>query len=431
MELNKYLLGYYFDDIEKRLPGIEQSDIDKIKIELDWRIYHYGENFSNPLENRRFPIDVNILLRNIKNRLLFLKNSIRGTQKNSIISSIYFANFYTYLTSLGYSVKSPVWLPMGYAIDGDMPLWQSKNRVSALLETATFRELLGEKSLHVFKNFERELHDYFIKSDPLALILFTDQYYFSKVALEIFKKIERKSFILSHGLPGIYSKEVDNRADYLLVWGKKMRANYIKNGFEDNKIHVVGHPGYSQNGNQLPLRNSLEHILVLPKAMCWHQHTLDPIVNDRGTVIVYLLSVQRTLKKLGVNKVLLRPHPSMNINWMMKFLDPDFFIPDRGNSLSSSLSKSTLVIGPTSTVFLESLLHGVNYLIYEPQESGLDYTGVEVVPPFDGSDPEVPVAKNESDLYRFLKTHTTCERDVLSGYVEPFRKGVLEEILNR
>ncbi|MGV8878718.1 MAG: hypothetical protein ACOH2A_06770 [Sphingobacteriaceae bacterium] len=430
MELNKYLLGYYFDDIEKRLPGFGQSDIDKIKIELDWRIYHYGENFSNPLENRKTPIDISLFLRNIKNKLFFIKNSVQGIQKNGIISSVYFANFYTYLSSLGYTVKSPVWLPMGYAVDGDLSLSGLEKKVSKLLETASFRELLSEKSLKILKNFESDLSNHFIKSDPLALILYTDQYYFSKVALEIFKKIERKSFILSHGVPGIYSKEVDNRADYLLVWGNKTRANYIKNGFNENKIHVIGHPGYSKKDTRLPLRNSLENILVLPKAMYWHQHTLEPIVNDRGVGIVYLLSVQQTLKRLGVKKVLLRSHPSMNINWIMKFLDPDFFIPDMGNSLISSLNKSTLVIGPTSTVFLESIIHGVNYLIYEPQENGVDYTGVEVVPPFDGSDPEIAVAKNEADLYRLLKIHATYDADILSGYIEPFRKEVLKDILN-
>ena len=90
----------------------------------------------------------------------------------------------------------------------------------------------------------------------------TDEYFINKYHLEIFKKINKPSFIFSHGLPGIYSKNVDNKSDYLLVWGEQIKLNYIKYGFDPNKIYVVGNPKYPLFPNKIKLRNTLKDVLV-------------------------------------------------------------------------------------------------------------------------------------------------------------------------
>lgn len=428
MELNRYLISHYFNALNS---DFDKEILDKIKIELDWRIYHYGENFNNPFEGRKKPVNFKDALRDLKNKLVLLRKSSASSSiaTNTIISSIYFSNFNERLLNLGYDVKSPIWLPQGKAIDGNLSLYNSSKQITNILKYSSFSELTSEDTIKLLRKFEEDLTQFYCSTDPFAIFLFTDQYFFSKIAIDIFKTLNKKSFVLSHGLPGIYSKEVDNRSDYLLVWGDKIRNNYLKAGFDSEKVKVIGHPAYDSSSMNSSLRNSLENILVLPKAMPWHQHTFDPVVVDRGTIIVYLLSIKKVLKRIGVNKVRLRPHPSANMDWILSVLGKDFFIPDRYSDLNSSLNNSTLVIGPTSTVFLESLFSGVNYVVYEPQAEGVDLFGYQVDSPFDGTDLGVPVAKNEDDLCRLLTDKISCESNILSEYLHPFDIEVLNECL--
>lgn len=417
MELNRYLISQYFDNFNN---DFDKEILDKIKIELDWRIYHYGKNFNNPFEGRKKTVSFKASLRDLKNKLVLLGKSSVPVAKNTIISSIYFSNFNERLLNLGYDVKSPIWLPRGKAIDGNLSLYNSSKQITNILKYLSFSELTSEDTIKLLRKYEEDLTQFYYSTDPFAIFLFTDQYFFSKVAIDIFKRLGKKSFVLSHGLPGIYSKHVDSKADYLLVWGDKIRNNYLKAGFDPEKVKVIGHPTYDISSMNTSLRNSLDNILVLPKAMPWHQHTYDPVLVDRGTIIVYLLSIKKTLRRLGVNNARLRPHPSANMDWILSIIGNDFFMPDQYSDLNTSLNKSTLIIGPTSTVFLESLLTGVNYVVYEPQAEGVDLFGYKVDSPFDGTDVGIPVAKNEDDLSRIITDRISCESNIISGYLHPF-----------
>ena len=126
------------------------------------------------------------------------------------------------------------------------------------------------------------------------------------------------------------------------------------------------------------------------------------ILSDRGNLVVCLLSIQKILQQFNVKNVRLRPHPSENINWYMKFLDKDFFISQAG-SLSQSLSKTSLVIGPVSTVFFEALYYKTNYLVYEPSTDNINILNHTIEPPFDKSENRIPVAYDEVTLFKFLK----------------------------
>lgn len=427
MKVKRYILS----KIIEGMPELAKKNyLDKIKIELDWRIYHYGAHFNTPFENKLHHWTYEDLKYDLKNQIILKRNQFKSKTKKKFISSIYFGNFDQNLAKLG-EVQTPVWLPRGFVIDGNNSLYKKSKNITNLLGKASFNTLLMPQTASLLDEYESDLFNYYSETDPRAVFLFTDQYYHSKVTIEVFKKINKKSFVLSHGLPGIYSKEVDNRSDYLYVWGNKIKCNYIQAGFNAEKIFVIGHPGYMTPKKIDSLRNSFENILVLPKAMTWHQHTYEPAIADRGAIIVYLLSLQIVLQKFGVKSVRLRPHPSANVHWMLSFLDPSFFIADPYPQLSESLAHTTLAIGPTSTVFLESILNGVNYVIYEPQDDdGIDLLNYKIVPPFDGSDPEIAVAKDEYELEELLRRRYCQPNDVLSGYMSTFDENILKDSIH-
>jgi len=229
-------------------------------------------------------------------------------------------------------------------------------------------------------------------------------------------------------LPGRYNSFDDNRSDFLIVWGEKIKENYINVGVNPNKIYVSGHP-YYKTLNTLNLKFSFDDILVLNNSIDGAHHSDGIIMGDRGNSILYLFSIERELKRLGVKSVRFRPHKEENIDWYYKFINDDFFKPDV-NNFSESLKRSTLIIGPTSTVFLESIYYGVNYLVYEPSNEGKNLLNQQLVPPFDGSDSRTPVAKTEDDLKYVLKNKTKVDTSIFSDYISsPFDLSFVKNLI--
>ena len=127
--------------------------------------------------------------------------------------------------------------------------------------------------------------------------------------------------------------------------------------------------------------------------------------------------IQTVLEYFGVKNVRFRPHPSEDINWYLKYIDNDFFMPDL-QSIDKSINESTLIIGPTSTVFLESINSGVNYIVYEPKlANGLGLDGYEIISPFDGSDINVPVANDILSLKSIILKKQFVNPKMLSEYL--------------
>ncbi|MFN4152659.1 MAG: hypothetical protein ACK4IX_17080, partial [Candidatus Sericytochromatia bacterium] len=263
-----------------------------------------------------------------------------------------------------------------------------------------------------------------------ALFLAQDMNFFQKIIIKAFKENNKKSFIFLHGLPARYNNIDDNRTDYLLVWGDKIKENYINKGVDKNKIFSVGHPLY-QKYERKNLRFSLDNILVITKSLPGAPISSDEelLFQDRSRILLYLYSIQNTLSKFGVNNVRLRVHPSENINWYMKYVDKKFYTPDY-NNLKESIEKSTLLIGPMSTLLLESIYYGVNYLLYEPNYEGYSLLNEKIVEPFDGSDKNIPVAKNEDELYEILKERVLVNPDCFHDYIKtPFDIKFIKDLI--
>jgi hypothetical protein len=126
--------------------------------------------------------------------------------------------------------------------------------------------------------------------------------------------------------------------------------------------------------------------------------------------------VQAALQKSEVKGALLRCHPSENPDWYMKFCDKKFW-KISNQSLDDDLKTSTLVIGPSSSVFIEAIISGVNYYIFEPVLNTTYSFDYSPVPPFDGTDPRAPVAKSFGDLERLIKSGRRADPAIVDSYV--------------
>ena len=241
-----------------------------------------------------------------------------------------------------------------------------------------------------------------------------------KIAITVFNKIKKPSFLFLHGLPERYNNLDDNRTNYLIVWGEKIKENYVHHGVSPEKIFISGHPYYS-SFKKGDLRFSFDNILVITYALSGGQPRSNSYqLKDRGRAILYLYSIQSVLQKIGIKSVRFRPHPSESGLWYQRYIDTKFYFLDN-ESLCDSLKKTSLVIGSASTVILEAIYYGVNYILYEPVINNISLEGERLVPPFDGSDKRLPVANDEDSLLYILKNRIKIDTSIWDAYIKtPF-----------
>lgn len=424
--MEQYLIKYLKDFNENSL--IEKY-IDFFKVELDWFIYNYGENFSKTHSRQRKRIKYDIYRKTQYLSSLFKKNNTESDKIN-ILSGVLFQN-QDVLHELGVNLVSSVFQPIGFNnIIGDYKSIHLLNKKNLIIKKGVFNDLLSKELFLEFEYLQKTLLKKYNEYKFRALFVSTDQYFETKYLIDIFKQLQKPSFIFSHGLPGIYSLSVDNRSNYLMVWGDQIKQNYVNNGFNADKIFVTGSPSFSDFNIKKKLRNSLDNILIIPcSSVLWHQHEWGkPRLIDRSMIVLYLYKVQKVLSKMGVKQARFRPHPSISSDWVYGFLDQDFYKIDK-DSLKKSLSKATVVIGATSTVFLQALTEGVNYIVFEPNENGENLIRSKLVPPFDGSDSFVQIANNENDLFMMIKDHYQTNSLIIEKYIAPFNPKILKNLI--
>ncbi|MGD1003092.1 MAG: hypothetical protein ABR884_00760 [Minisyncoccia bacterium] len=417
-------------DYLKKNTEIDKSKLDLLKSELDRRIYFYGEHFKYPKERSGWGKSMKSRAKDLSKDIyagFFLSKGGKKTNKKNILSNAYFS-VNDELAKQNFNVLRPMHkpLPGEYSIAGNLGVYKNFLKINHYIRESDFKYLISEEFFAQLDSFIDQLTDYYRSMNMTSLIVYNDTLFFDLINIEIFKRLKKPSFIFSHGLPGRYNIYDENKTDYLVVWGKKIKENYVHVGFDPDKILISGHPFYKE----LPdakLRNNLDNILVLSKPLDVAQSKDKVRLSDRGNSIVYLYSIEKILKSLGVRSVRLRIHPQDDINWYYKFINRDFFAIDR-DPLRISLGRSTLVIGPTSTVFLEAIYYGVNYLVYEPTVAGLDLSGYSLVPPFDGSDNKVPTANDEGSLKLLLKGKALVDRTIFNDYIDtPFNIRVITD----
>lgn len=401
---------YFFDYIKEKKPAY----LDSIKFELDSKIYFYGDQFLYGNEKGKYMK----FFKNIRSKCVDIYRLI--------INYSYFKPDFSYAISGAYfgfgenlSIKSACVPWQGPQICS-WKQYKKLRRYQRYLSNSNMTELLSPDALSRYDETMHTLREIYTRENIKYLIVPQDMSPFERMSVKVFKEIGKKSFVFLHGLPGRYNNIDDNRADYLIVWGQKLKELYTSIGVNPDKIFISGHPSYKNylQSNSTTLRNSNDNILVLTKSMNGAQHADGVRLTDRGNLILYLWMVESVLKSLGVSSVKLRPHPSESISWYYKFIDKNFFQADDNKNISDSLKQASLVIGPTSTVLLDALMNGVNYLVFEPAEDKIDLINFPLVTPFDKSDPRVSVSFNEAELKKAILNHDVANPAILEDYIQ-------------
>jgi len=429
-DIQLFMKNFYLLDFIEKNSNLNSKKLEILKYELDTRMYYYGNQFKKPYENKKQKLSA-VLVQYLKSAYVLLKvfqNKKVDNKKKAILSSSYFT-VNDELSKLGFEVYSPSWnLKKDGNVLPDLKLFYSSKKILATVNSSSFRDLLTPNFLSQIDEFEKKVVKAFQKNKIKALIVSNDMTFIDRILIDVCKKLKIPSFIFQHGLPPRYNLVDDNRTDYLIVWGDQLKENYIKTGFNKSKIIVSGHPYYKLK-SELTLQFSLDNILVLTKSMNGGQHSDKVRLYDRSNSILYLFSIEKVLRSFGVLSVRLRLHPGENHEWYYKYINKEFFILDELN-LEKSINSSTLVVGPTSTVFLESIYYHRNYLVYEPLVDGVDLFNFELIPPFDGSENKVPIAKNEVELIQLIKDKTIVDSSILSDYIRtPFDLEIIKKIV--
>lgn len=403
----------YLDYLQAKTEFNSEFFVD-IKYELDARFYQYGNQFKANNDDRLFELkqilfSLYVLFTGLASKF-FKRNK---SSKNIIITSAYF-KLQKELVNIGYDCINVPWLDSSINILLYLKLQKFRNK----LKRCDFSEI--NTLLMDYIDIKAELKNHYSKNEIKLLILPQDMGIFERISIRIFKELNKKTYIFSHGLPGRYNHIDDNKSDFLVVWGEKIKQNYIKVGFNETKILVSGHPLYKKiDISSLRLKSSLNNILVLSKSLNGTPHSTGTRTSDRTNLILYLFQIKNELIKQGVKFVRFRPHPSENIKWYYKYIDANFFILDKYKSISDSLKEATIVIGPTSTMFIDAILNNVNYLVYEPNFDGNDLNNFPFVPPFDSSDKRLIISKNITELSHNLKILPLVDTSIILEYIQP------------
>lgn len=395
---------------------VDNKYFEMLKYELDSNIYHFGAHFSHPAIRSGF----SNFKRKLGLTLYFALSKAVKVSKHSgatILSNSYHG-LNDDLLQLGYNVIRPIHdIRFTERSAGGSRLFKLYLEILTLLNSGNIPTDPTHTLFDIIKEFEFEYSLIISRLNFEGLIVPNDSSFFELMNINLFRIANKPSFIFLHGLPSRYSLLEESKSDYLIVWGRRIKENYINAGFHEEKIFVSGHPFY-KDYKLINLQFSAKSVLVVTKGLNGSQYREKNVVGDRGNLITYLLSIKEALKMIGVKSARLRVHPSENYLWYKTFIGDDFFLEDN-LVLSDSLKNSDLVIGPTSTVFLDSIIAGTNYIIYEPIFEGIDHSGYPVVEPFDGSNSRIPVAHSFDDLVHNLKTKLVMDSSVALDYIDP------------
>jgi hypothetical protein len=327
--------------------------------------------------------------------IFYFKNKLKAQYQGK---SIIVSNAYITVNNPSSITLLPPWVfSLKKASFGNWKISIIARQLNAMLRKKSIRLLLSDKFKQLKEEFKAELKKLFVQHKILAVIVPNDMAFFEKLALQSARESGIPSFVYLHGLPGRYNNIDDNRADYLIVWGEGLKALYINAGVKEDKIITLQHPFYS-SFKAINLQSNLSNVLVLTKATCGvPSDSSKLILSDRSTVLHYTELVKENLKKLGIKKAILRLHPSEDKDFYLKNLIDDFFIIDK-LSKDESLSKATLVVGPTSTMVLDAIKAGKNYILFDPVfDDGITLEGIPLVSPFNG-DSFIKTSNNAEEM---------------------------------
>lgn len=390
---------FYFNQLEEFYP--EKVEIlNWLKDELDERIYYYGPNFKYPHDIKqqlRSKFDLSNVFRFIK--YAYFKVSIN--YKGAIISNAYF-NVGNKISEMGYKVLSPPWVTGG--------LSQNGLKTICLFGQSDFNYFLSDEFEKKIKALRDELREFLINNKTPFVLLSNDVAPIHRLIIDICREIGTPTGVFLHGLPACYNAVDGSRADYLFVWGEKIKDNFVRYGAKTN-IVVTGHPSFSCYKSE---HNASRDIIVLSQAISGSQSQSDRYqIEDRGLSVQYIYSVEKVLKKMGYTKAVLRVHPSENPMWYEEIMDKSFYMIDK-RPLKETLCYANFIVGPISTVILDAVYSEIPYysFIIDPKTNPNAY---EIVPPFNNI--SFPASFSEDILEDNIRKNNYVKKEHFDGYI--------------
>ena len=313
-------------------------------------------------------------------------------------------------------------------IPWNLKLYYKYARLEYAFSLNSFNYLSSPHFFDLIEDYQVYLHSFLDDSNYDYFLLPNDLDFHPRLIVKYSKLRGKPTFIIAHGgMPSFYNGTIDNLSTYVSMWGKKQISGYLSNSYKPDKFFETGHPFYTID--RVDLKFSLDNVLVLTKSMNSVTLLDEIVIEDPGMCLQYLYSIQNALESIGIKQVRLRLHPSENENWYKRYIDLNFFKFDNLD-LMSSLTSSSTVIGPISTVFIDAILNNRNYTVYEPTIENKTIYGYSVQPPLDGIDKRVPIARSEAELIEILASRRgICPTVVPEFGGTPFDKDVLFRIL--
>lgn len=309
-----------------------------------------------------------------------------------------------------YSIDRAVWAPKR-----DVPsrfklrLWVSYLRIRWCFNFSPRRFLIDEKFIDMVSQLKKQLIELVEKEQYSFLFVSDDLSFEARLLISVFDELGMPSFLLAHGgMHSFYGNGMDERTTYLCQWGQLQVDGFVENGYDVTRLFNVGHPSYIKKKG--PLRSSLDSVLVLTRSCTAARIEEVKEIEDRGKAVAYMLELQSSLQSLGVERVRYRPHPVEESDWYSQFLDPEFFKLDN-DSVGVSLNKSSLVVGPISTMMVDAVCRGVNYVIFEPLEDAKNILGATTISPMLSRPADYPWAKSREELESTLKQGRKISKD--------------------
>ncbi len=422
MEDGKFL-DFLYNDWFK-----DYKDMDLLEFHYHYRLYRYGDH--NKVNQENWISAWKDYLKGYAREFLCIKKAFWGKRNSqfpgskNILSSAYFG-LNKYLQDLGYNTFDGPW-----RVNGSEHFIEDLNYIASYysfqrrLFSLSFQELISQKGELLIKDIVEKTSSMYQRNKIEAFIANSTHTYSNRIPLKAAQLAGIPTFVFLHGIPFPFYYEEPERSDYLIVWSEKIKENFIKlTNYPANRIFVSGHPLYSKLERKT-LKFSYDDVLIISPS-CEAERN-----QDRGNMVWFLYQMEKVLTKMGVKHARFRPHPHEDPKWYLKFINRDFFIVD-SRPISEALNDSTLVLGTISTVLLEALYYGVNYVLFDPlDENGINIYGHKPVPPFDGSDPYLPVARNIGDLEAFLKDKTMVDYRLFNEYIQtPFNISFIKKMI--
>ena len=411
------------DFLKKNSDEYTSSHIELINYELGSLTSHFGEHFASPIEGKK----INKLKDNVLRDYLeffvtkFFKKKHQAIGKKKILSNA--ASLWNNkIRDKGYYIERPPWnFRRDFQIDCTLELYLLTKKITRNFQNSDFNYLTSKDFFLLIDNYFILMRDFCKSNSYDALILRQYNGFFEKVVTKIFRELDKPVIFWHHGgIPANYDVGHQKRADYFVIMGQRQVDDYIKMGYNPSKFLVGGHPIYNKSPDFFKFE--LDSILIITKSVEGYSPLETSNLDHRGDSLTYLQSVKKVLQKMGVKKVYLRAHPGENYNWYKKFIDTDFYVKDEFE-LTDSLRRATLVVGPISTTIIDSMYHGVNYVVYEPvindvnsAKHGLTILGHPVTPPLDGKDSRFPVAHSEEELEKILRNKKKIDLEIYNEF---------------